>query len=108
MAITKEKKREYEMLCLARMIAMLNSEFIYFMKNKLLNLDNLKLKELKSKHEKMTLRIQSECPNAKVSLILANPDNNKNHDLTKIDVDLIKNELIESFDREDKNDDIGN
>ena len=88
-------------LCLARKIAILNAELIYYEKNKLMLVDTLKLNELKTKREKMELIIKSDYPKTNINLILANVNDNKNHDLTKIDVDLLRNELLESLERKE-------
>jgi len=87
--------KEEEALTLARKIAMFNSEVIYFVKNSLMKMTPTIQKSLDEKKEKFTIIIKSNYPNVNYDLILANTTNNNNHDLTKLDVGLICDMLLE-------------
>lgn len=87
-----------ETLNLARRIAMFNSEIIFNIKHGLIRLTEETIKKQKESHEKFSIIIKNSYPKCEVSLILANPHNNENHDITKLDVDLIQQMLKESLD----------
>lgn len=89
---------EAEALTLARKIAMFNSEAIYFVKNSLLKITSSIQKNLDETREKFVIIIKSNYPHVNPDIILANTTNNNNHDLTKIEVELIKEILLEDND----------
>jgi hypothetical protein len=86
---------EAEALTLARKIAIFNGEVTYYVKNELM----LGSPELTKKHaqdrEKLFIIIRTNYPKVNVDLILSNSENNKNHNLTKLDVSLIYDMLLE-------------
>jgi len=86
---------ENEALVLARKIAMFNSESIYYVKNSLLLITATIQSSLDDNKEKFRIIIKSNYPSIDTSLIIANTNNNHNHDLTKLDIDLIQQMLIE-------------
>jgi len=77
---------------------MFNSEVIYYIKNSLLLMTPFLLKSLKDEFEKFTIIIKSKYHHVRVALVLANVENNDNHDLMKLDVDLIFDTLMEVSD----------
>ncbi len=85
---------EEETLYMARKIALFNSEVIFFVKNSLTYLTEKKLRDLLNEKEKIEVLIKNSY-NADTNLIVANVENNDNHDLTKIDVELIQEVLKE-------------
>lgn len=85
---------EEETLYMARKIALFNSEAIFFVKNSLTYLTEKKLRDLLNEKEKIEVLIKNSY-NADTNLIVANVENNDNHDLTKIDVELIQEVLKE-------------
>jgi len=87
--------KEVEALDLARKIAMFNSEVIYYVKNSLYEMNQSIEKNLNEEVEKFTVLIKTKFPHTDVSLIIANTKNNHNHDLTKLDVGVIKEMLLE-------------
>lgn len=89
--------KHVEALDLARKIAIYNAEAIFYIKNSLKLMDGPISKRLENMNEKYRILIQSSFPSVDYSLILANHDNNHNHNLTKLDVDLIKDVLLEDF-----------
>lgn len=94
---------EVEALNMARRIAMFNSEAIYYVKNSLmLNTPSIQ-KRLDNAHEKFTILIKDSFPNAHINTLIANTTNNHNHDLLKLDVELIKESLLEGVKKEDGN-----
>jgi len=87
-----------EALVLARRIAMFNGEAIHYVKNSLLKMTASILKKLRDRREKFIILIKTNFPKANPELILATVQNNKNHDLLKLDVDLIYDVLVEDTD----------
>ena len=87
--------KEAETLTDARKIVMFNSEAIHYIKNSLLKMTPSILKKLKDDHEKFTIIIRTKYPNVRIDLILANGVNNNNHDLMKLDTDLIYETMME-------------
>lgn len=87
--------REVEALNLARNIAMFNSEAIHYVKNSLYEMTPAIEKRLNEEAEKHRVTIQSKFPNTDHTLLIANTTNNKNHNLMKLDVELIKDTLLE-------------
>ncbi len=90
--------KEEEALTLARKIAMFNSEAIHFVKNSLMKITPIIQKRLDENREKFFIIIKSNYSNVDPLLILANTNNNLNHDLTKLDIELIKDMLLEEKD----------
>jgi len=90
--------KEAEALNLARRIAIFNSEVIFNIKNSLKTMTTSLYKQMKDKKEKYKIIIQSRYPHVDPDLILATTNNNKNHDLTKIDVGLITDIFLEDND----------
>lgn len=89
------ESKEVVALDLARKIAIFNSEVVFYVKNSLFLMDAYSSKRLESLHEKYKLLVLNSFPKTDVGLIMANHSNNHNHDLTKLDVDLIKEMLLE-------------
>jgi len=87
--------KEEEALTLARKIAMFNTEAIHFVKNSLMKITPMIQKRLDEQREKFFIIIKTNYPNVEPTLILSNSTNNLNHDLTKLDVELIKEMLLE-------------
>lgn len=81
----------------ARQIALFNAEIIFYNKNKLMLIDEKFISDFKIRSEKMFFIIKNSYPKADPDLLIANVDNKLNHDLTKLDVDLIEDALIESL-----------
>ena len=90
--------KEVEALDLARKIAIFNSEVIYNIKNSLMIMTPAIEKRMKDESEKFRIIIQTKYPKADYELLLATTTNNSNHDLMKIDIDLIKEMLLEEDD----------
>jgi len=88
---------EVEALDLARKVAFYNSEAIYFVKNSLMQITPEIQKRLNNDYEKYTILIKDMFPKTDVNLVLADPIKNNNHDLTKLDVDLIFESFMEAF-----------
>lgn len=86
-----------ECLLLARKIVLFNCLVIYYVKNSLKLMTEDLAKELAIKHEKFDMMIKSSYPNVDTEQLLATTKNNDNHDLTKIDEDLIAQMLLESI-----------
>jgi hypothetical protein len=86
---------EVEALTLARKIAIFNSEVIYNIKNSLMLMTSTLEKEMNGGREKFRIIIQARYPKADAERLLATTINNQNHDLLKIDVELIKEMLLE-------------
>lgn len=84
-----------EALVLARKIGLFNSEAIYYVKNSLTLNTAIIQKQNDDKREKLIIMIKNSHPKVDVDLILANTHNNNNHNLTKIDIDLILDVLVE-------------
>jgi hypothetical protein len=82
-------------LHMARRIGLYNSEAIYFVKNNLMLMTAGIQKKLETDYEKFNILLKSKYKNIDVGLILANPTNNDNHNLTKQDIDLIHDFLVE-------------
>jgi hypothetical protein len=94
----KLELKKVEALNLARKIAIFNSEVIYYVKHSLLLMSEEILKNLNNEREKFFIIIKSNYNNVDPDLLLATTKNNKNHDLLKIDVDLIYDILMEMKD----------
>jgi len=92
--------KDAEALSLARRIALFNSEAIYYVKNSLLVRDEKVQKYLENEHEKFEILINSNSPKTITSNILAGVKNNQNHNIIKIDVDLIKEALLDGINEE--------
>lgn len=92
--------RIVEALNMARRIAMFNSEAIYYVKNSLMVNTPQIQKKLDIEHEKFVMLVRDSYKDVKINTILANTTNNHNHDLLKLDVDLILQTLLEG-DEED-------
>jgi hypothetical protein len=86
---------EAETLTMARKIALYNIKAIHYIKNRLLEMTPLVQKQLKNEQEKMEILLKNSFPNISVSLLIANSQNSDNHDLTKLDVELINDMLLE-------------
>lgn len=86
---------EEEALIIARKIAMFNSETIHFVKNSLIKLTSSIQKRLNENREKFFIIVRTNYPKTDPDLIIANTTNNENHDLTKLDVGLIQDMLLE-------------
>jgi hypothetical protein len=86
---------ENEALILARNIGMFNGEAIYYVKNSLMLITPKKQKELDDRREQLLVIAKTKFPGNDPELIIATTKNNQNHDLTKLDVDLIKDMLLE-------------
>lgn len=93
MGITELEKEE--LLLLARRIVLFNSQTIYNIKNSLMIMTEEMLKEQKINHEKFSVLIKNNSPGTDTDLIVANPEKNINHDMLKLDVDLIFDTLVE-------------
>lgn len=89
--------KEVETLNIARRIAMFNSEAIYYVKNSLMVNTPQIQKKLDIDYEKFVMIIRDSYEDVKINTILANTDNNHNHDLLKLDVELIYDTLIEGY-----------
>lgn len=87
--------RIVEALNMARRIAMFNSEVIYYVKNSLMVNTPQIQKKLDIEYEKFVMLIRDNYKDVKINTILANTTNNHNHDLLKLDVDLILQTLLE-------------
>lgn len=94
---SKEELAKYH----ARQIALFNAEIIFYNKNKLMLIDEKFIKDFKIRGEKMFFIIKNSYPKANPDLLVANIDNKANHDLTKLDVDLIEDALLESLEEKD-------
>jgi len=90
--------KEEKALLLARKIAIHNSEIIYNVKNSLILMTESLQKSMVEDHEKLTIIINNDYPKIDPGLLLANTKNNHNHDLLKVDVELIKDMLMEADD----------
>lgn len=97
MGLTKQ-----DAIVLSRRIALFNSEVIYYIKNGLLKKTEKIQKKLDEDYEKFKILINNTSPNTKISNILANTTNNDNHNIIKLDPDLIKNYLEEGVRKDDK------
>jgi hypothetical protein len=86
---------EVEALDLARKIAIFNSEVIYNIKNSLMLMTTALEKKMVDDKEKFRIMIKTKYPNADAEILLATTTNNQNHDLLKIDVELIKEMLLD-------------
>jgi len=87
---------EYEeSLFLARRIALYNAQTLFNIKNSLMYITEEIIKEQKIEHEKFTILVKTNWPNADPELLIANPEKNINHDLLKLDVELIQEMLLE-------------
>ena len=95
--------KNVEALTLARKICMFNSEVIFFVKNSLMMMTQIIQNDLKANHEKFTILIKSNFPKARYDLLLANWNNNENHDLLKLDVELVYDMLLEDVESESSN-----
>lgn len=84
-----------EVIVLARKIGLFNSEAIYYVKNSLLMNTVVIQKRMDDMRDKLTIIIKNSHPKVDVDLILANTHNNSNHNLTKIDIDLITDVLVD-------------
>ena len=82
-------------LDLARKIVLFNSEVIFYIKNSLLLMTPALEKSFSEEYDKFSIIIKSNYPNVNHELLLASTTNNSNHDLLKIDVDLIVDMLLE-------------
>ena len=87
--------RIVEALNMARRIAMFNSEVIYYVKNSLMVNTPQIQKKLDIEHEKFVMMVRDNYKDVKINTIIANTTNNHNHDLLKLDVDLILQTLLE-------------
>lgn len=92
--------RIVEALNMARRIAMFNSEVIYYVKNSLMVNTPQIQKKLDIEYEKFVMLVRDNYKDVKINTIIANTTNNHNHDLLKLDVDLILQTLLEG-DEED-------
>lgn len=88
---------ENEALTLARQVAMFNGEAVYYVKNSLIQMTPKKQKELDDGRERFYITIKTKYPNTDPDMILVTTKNNENHDVTKLDVELIKEMLIEGI-----------
>lgn len=95
--ITNEHKEEA--LHLARRIALFNSKVIYYVKNSMFLITEELIKTQKSNHEKFKIIIKTNYPSADPEILLADPIKNHNHDLTKLDIELIQEMLLEGLER---------
>jgi len=97
---TEEEKRveEEEALLLARRIVLFNSEVIYCIKNRLMLMSQSLLNKLKIEHEKFVIIIKNNYKNVNIDHVLANVENNENHTVMKLEVDMIKDALLETKD----------
>lgn len=86
-----------EDLHMARRVALYNSEAIYFVKNNLMLMSPSIQKKLETDYEKFNILLRSNYKNIDVDMILALPIKNDNHNITKLDVDLIHDFLVESL-----------
>lgn len=100
-----KSEKEVEALNVARKLAILNSEIIHFVKNDLKYMDKKLEKKLKNKVEQHKILTNTKFGNVDVDSLIANPTNNENHNLTKLDVEWIKDVLLENDDVADKDDD---
>lgn len=90
MGLTKQ-----DAVVLARRIALFNSEAIHYVKNSLLKKTEQIQKKLDEDYEKFKILINSNSPKTIVSNVLANTKNNENHNIVKLDIDLIRETLEE-------------
>ena len=88
---------ENEALVIARQVAIFNGEVVHYVKNSLFQMTPKKQKDLDDARERFYVTIKTKFPNTEPDLLLANTKNNHNHDITKIDVELIKDMLIEGI-----------
>ena len=84
-----------EALTMARKIALYNSEAIHFVKNSLMKITPAIQKKLDETREKFFIILKTNYVNVEPLLILANSSNNNNHDLTKLDIELIAEMMLE-------------
>jgi len=89
---------EVEALDLARKIVIFNSEVIYNIKNSLMLMTPALDKSMSDESEKYRIIISSRYNHVDSALILATTTNNQNHDLFKLEVDLIKDLFLEAPD----------
>lgn len=89
---------EAEVLTMARKIALYNIKAIHYVKNSLMEMTPMIQKELKNEQEKMEILLKNSFPSISVSLLIANCQNSDNHDLTKLDIELIKDTMMEELD----------
>ena len=80
---------------------MFNSETIYYLKNSLMIMTPKLEKKLSEDYEKFSIIIKSNYPKAEPLLLLCNVKNKNNHDVTKVDIDLIQQMLLESITEDD-------
>ena len=97
--ITKEQNEDA--LLLARRIALFNSKIIYNIKNSMFIITEELIKTQNNNYEKFKIIIKTNYPSCDVDLVLANPNKNINHDITKLDIDLIKETLLEGLTKKD-------
>lgn len=88
--------KEVEALNLARKIAMFNGEIVYYVKNSLKLMTPTLQKWLEEESEKYRTMIKSKFPDANPDILIATVRNNRNHDVMKLEPDMIKDELMKS------------
>lgn len=91
---------EIEVINLTRRIVMFNSHTIFNIKNSLMLMTEQSWKQQQSDYDKFCTILKNNYPKTDPELVLANPVKNINHNLTKLDMDLIKNIILESINSE--------
>lgn len=86
---------EEKAIYMARNVVIYNGDAVYYLKNSLNYLDENISRRLKEEYEKLTIRCKDMFPNIDVDTILAFPESRENHDITKLDVGIIKEFLLE-------------
>lgn len=89
------KETEVEAINIARKIALYNSEAVHYVKHSLMLASTSLQKHFADEYEKFTITIRDFAPGTEPSDVLANYTNNKNHDITKFDIENIKELLLE-------------
>lgn len=96
MGIDAEKLVKSKALTLARRVAVFNSEAIFFYKNSLMKVTPTIFSFLNEQMEKFGIIIKSSYPGVDVDHVLAHVRDNENHDLLKLDVELLTELFLEA------------
>lgn len=93
---------EEQTLMHARQIVLHNAEVINYLKNSIKLISEKTLKSMQIENEKMKVLMKNHYPKVNIKTIVANIDNRDNHDITKFDVELIQQTLIEALEEQKK------
>ncbi len=93
---------EEQTLMHARQIVLHNAEVINYLKNSIKLISEKTLKSMQIENEKMKVLMKNYYPKVNIKTIVANIDNRDNHDITKFDVELIQQTLIEALEEQKK------